>query len=76
MKSGWTTSEFWVTVLTIILSLIGPKLQQVLGVTQEGLLALVSNVAPVLAAIAYALSRGKVKAAALAPVDPKTINGA
>lgn len=68
MKPGITTTEFWVTALTVVISAV-VSLGALFGLdlNKDHLLALVPTIAPLaaaIAALAYSHSRAKVKAAA------------
>lgn len=66
-KPGYLTTEFWITVLTVVFSVVA-TFATLFGKTinKDGLLALVPTLAPVAAGIAaaiYALARSKTKTA-------------
>lgn len=69
-KPGYTTSEFWVTLGTVLISaVVAIGAEFGLHFNQDHLLALIPALAPVAAAIAafaYSHSRANVKAAHLA----------
>lgn len=68
-KPGYTTTEFWLTLLTNLaaaVTLLAPQLGVKLG--DPALVKSVAGAAAALATIAYTLSRSKVKAAAAHPL--------
>ncbi len=68
MKTGWQTSEFWVTILTVVL----PILEKVFKLEGDTLTSLLPNLAAILAAVAYIFGRSKVKAATIASTAAPT----